>query len=173
MPQTSQHDPNLAPALHTLLDRLERRVRLQRAVYSASVGASLALMLSAVGVAALRTQWLDSGLWWTVPAAAVLLIIATTIWGWTRAIDRIGIAQHLDRHFGLHDRISTALSLTQAFPSTPAGQDFARAQIDDALAHLDGVNLVEATPWQRPADTTLLAVCALLTIGVGLVPLPD
>ncbi|TXD38480.1 hypothetical protein FRC98_06250 [Lujinxingia vulgaris] len=173
MATTYSPDPNLAPALFALLERLERRVRLQRAVAAAAAGACLALMLSAVGVAALRTQWLDEALWWSVPVAAVLLIAAAGTWGWRRAVDRIAIAQHIDRHYGLHDRISTALSLSLTPPSSEEGQAFARAQIADALTYLDRIDLREATPWQRPADTTLLAACALLTIGVGLVPLPD
>ena len=173
MAPTLSPDPNLAPALLKLLDRLERRVRSQRAVASAAAGACLALMLSAVGVAALRTQWIDPTLWWTVPLAAGLLIVAAALWGWRRAVDRIAIAQHIDRHYDLHDRISTALSLAMSPPQDEAGQAFARAQAADALTYLDRIDLREATPWQRPADTTLLAACALVTIGVGIVPLPD
>ncbi|RDV38820.1 hypothetical protein DV096_08465 [Bradymonadaceae bacterium TMQ3] len=173
MAPTLSPNSNQPPALLALLDRLERRVRLQRAVAASAAGACLALMLSAVGIAALRTQWLDQALWWTIPAAAGLLILAAALWGWRRTVDRIAIAQHIDRHYDLHDRISTALSLSMTPPSDAAGQAFARAQAADALTYLDRIDLREATPWQRPADTTLLAACALLTIGVGLVPLPD
>ncbi|WP_146618267.1 hypothetical protein [Lujinxingia litoralis] len=169
----SKSPSNQIQTLVAMIDRLERRVRLQRSVYAAFVGACVALMLSAVGVAALRTDWLASQWWWTLPLLATLLILSAALWGWRRPLHRIELARRLDAHHQLHDRLSTALSLMEAPPQTPAARAFASAQLDDALAHLDRVDLQQATPWTRPPDTTLLAVCALVVIGVGLVPLPD
>ncbi len=160
-------------AINGLVRRLVARIRLQRGIHGAVEGACLGLMLAAVGLAASRTGFIAVEAWWPW---ALLTVVVTAIGAAFRAypaVDPIAAAQALDRTHGLHDRLSTAVSLARGEHMTAAEADFVEAQLRDALRFVEDVDPSRAAPFKTPADTRLLAVVAIGVIVVGLIPLPD
>ncbi len=144
-----------------LVARVERRIRLQRVFERGTAGGLFYLMVMTVVVVLFKTGWLETaGL---VRAAVALLAVPVAMigWGWFSAVDRVSVAQRIDRANGLHDRLSTALSLLEA------GKDdaFVRAQIRDALRHADKVDTSRAAPFERPTDLAAFGVF-LAAVGV-------
>ncbi|AWV88977.1 hypothetical protein [Bradymonas sediminis] len=142
-----------------LVKRVERRVRFQRALERGTAGGVVYLMLMAVVVTLYTTLWMSWDTLVILALALAALPIGMALWGWFSNIDRVALAQRIDRANDLHDRLSTALSLLEA------GKDdaFVRAQIRDALAHQDKVDTAIAAPFRRPTD--------LVPFGIFLVAL--
>ncbi len=160
-------------SIEALVERLEWRLRLQQAVAGFVEGGCLALMIGAVAIAATRTGWAEPGNWWLWLIAALLAAIAAVAYRALQPVDTIGAARQLDRSHGLNDRLSTALSLARRDDLTDANRRFIRAQIDDAIRHIDDVEPRHAAPWRRPPDTLLLALVAAAVVSIAIMPMPD
>lgn len=137
-----------------LVKRVERRVRLQRALERGTAGGVVYLMLMAVVVTLYTTLWISWGTLVTLAAGLAILAVAPALWGWFSGVDRVALAQRIDRANNLHDRLSTALSLLDA------GQDdaFVRAQIRDAIEHQERVDTAIAAPIRRPTDLVAFGI---------------
>lgn len=147
-----------------LVGRVTRRVRLQRALARGTSALLIFLMGMAIVVTLYSTGWIESA---TLRNSAILLGLfpaAFFLWGWFLPVDRVAIAQRIDRSNHLHDRLSTALSLLEE------GRDdaFVHAQIQDALAYRDKVDTRLAAPFAPPPD---LVPCALFLAAVVLLAL--
>ena len=160
-------------AIQGLVRRLSGRIRTQRAVHGAVEGACLGLMIAAVGLAATRTGYMDPSMWWPWAALAFGLTAAGALLRAWPSIDVVAAAQKLDRAHGLHDRLSTAVSLATGESISPSDADFVEAQLRDALRFLDDVDPRQAAPFQTPADTRLLALLAVGVVIVGLIPIAN
>lgn len=159
-----------------LVKRVERRVRAQRALERATAAGVVYLMLMAVVLTLYTTLWLSADTFLTLALGLAILPVGLALWGWFAHVDRIALAQRIDRANGLHDRLSTALSLLDA------GKDdaFVRAQIRDALAHQERVDTAIAAPFRRPTDLVTLGIVGVALIILSffrppshLHPLPD
>lgn len=159
-------------ALDRLLDRLCRRIRLQRGLDGLAEGCCVALMLAAVGVAATRTGFVDPRWWWMWALAAGLTALVGAAIRAARPVDSLETARRIDRTHGFHDRISTALALARR--DGPGGDEsLRRAQLRDAIECLDDVEPSRVAPWRLPRDAGLVGLLAGAVLAVGLFPLPD
>lgn len=152
-----------------LVGRVERRVRFQRALERGVTAGVVYLMVMAVVVALHSTGWIGAK---TLLKNALLLGVfpaAMILWGLFARVDRIALAQRIDRASGLHDRLSTALSLLES------GQDtaFVRAQIQDALAHQDRADTRAAAPFNAPSELLPFAAFAAAIILIALFKPPS
>lgn len=148
--------------LDRLVDRVARRIRIDRALERGITGAVVYLLGLMVVLVLAKTGWVGATTATGWALGLLVVPVAAALWGWLRPVNRIALAQRLDRAHGLHDRLSTALALVEA------GEDssWARAQIADAMAHADAVEPKRAAPFERPTD---LALFAALVVAVGLV----
>lgn len=140
-----------------LVKRVERRVRAQRALERGVAAGVVYLMLMAVVVTLYTTLWLSADTLLTLALLLGALPVGMAIWGWVARVDRIALAQRIDRANGLHDRLSTALSLLD----TGRDDAFVRAQIRDALAYRDKVDTAIAAPMRRPTDLVTFGIVAV------------
>ena len=162
-----------AAAIHGLVQRFVARQRLQRAILGAIEGACLGLMGAAVGLAATRTGFADPDSWWIWAALTALLTLGGALFRARPSIDAIAAAQAIDRAHGLHDRLSTAISLAEDKELTRQDPDFVEAQLRDALRFIDQVDPARAAPWKTPTDTRLLTALVTAVILIGLFPITD
>lgn len=173
MDQSSKEPHNELDSIERLLERFERRLRVQRAVAGIVEGACLGLMIGGVGIAAIRTGWAQSEYWWVWVLVALSVSVAASLFRAFQSIDTVAAAQKLDRAHGLHDRLSTALALANRDDLSEEDSDFVRAQLRDALRHSDHVDPREAAPWRRPPDTVLLALVGVAVLTIGIIPMND
>ena len=167
------NSPNELESIQRLLERFERRLRIQRAVSGVVEGACLGLMIGGVAIAAMRTGWADSQFWWIWVLVAVLITVMGALLRALQPIDTVAAAQRIDQTHGLHDRLSTAVSLARQGDLSAKDDAFVRAQLRDALRHSQGVDPGHAAPWRRPPDTLLLVLVGLAVLTVGIIPLND
>lgn len=171
MTPRDQRQSDLA-SIHRLIRRFSARLRLQRAILGAVEGACLGLMFAAVGIAASRTGYLETDTWWIWALLTIGLTVGGALVRALPTIDPITAAQAIDRANGLHDRLSTAISLaiSDRQHSDPA---FLKAQLEDALQHVDHVDPALAAPFSTPADTRLLTLLVAAVIAITLFPIPN
>jgi hypothetical protein len=147
------------------LDRWVRRYRLQRAVRWSLRGAALALALALLitVVAVLRGLLLRSE--FIVIAIGLMLIgsIGAAALAFVWPLDRLGAARRFDRDFGLRERISTALELSQADRSSG---EIERLQLQDALACAVQVNARQQLPLRIKRVDALFTSVLLLAVMI-------
>lgn len=141
--------------IRKLVQRLARRIRTQRAIDGLVTGATVAAMLAMVALVLLKTDWIVESTFFVVIAVGCTAPLGLALLGWFRRLDAIALAQRLDRSHGLHDRLSTALALSDRGPQN----DFERAQVADAARFVSQVEVRPAAPFGRPTD--LLPLMAL------------
>ncbi len=152
--------------IRRLVEQLERRIRTQRAIEGFVTGGTAALLLVLLFLVMLKTTWIDASVMLTGSLIAAVIPLALAVWGWTRPLDKVALAQKLDKAHNLHDRLSTALSLDAKGDKSA----FVQAQIEDALRHLDVVKVAPAAPFKRPADLIPLALVVAFVGGALFMP---
>jgi len=151
-------DPTKLPSIRRAATRTERRMRLFGVVRS--LPTSLTMALGVVGVAlAVHKLWPHSvpESWtWAVVIGAGLSVIATVAFGWLRQLPPHAGAMALDRHHGLHGRLTNALELS----SLPVDQRSAmvEAAIDDAAQTVSSL---------EPRAAVLIPFPSELLVSVG------
>lgn len=146
--------------------RMTRARSLPRIATALLLGGWLAL------VAALLTLFggsFTSGLIGIVVAA--LFPIVAVGWSLLRPARWKEAAQLVDRRLHLHDRVATALSLSQNVDGDP----FTELQLDDALTKLRTANINQiqlVVPWERLARGLVLTLLAIGLIIWGIVAPP-
>ncbi len=160
-------------SIEGLVQRFERRLRLQRIVTGVVEGGALGLMIAGLSIAAVRTGWADPVMLWFALSSALICTAAGALIRGSQPIDTVAAAQQIDRTHGLHDRLSTAISLARRDVLGDDDRAFVSAQLQDALRHVDGVDPRRAAPWKRPPDLFLLGLAGLAVLSIGLLPVPD
>lgn len=145
--------------IEQLVARLARRVRFQRALEGTVTGLAVASMFVSVVLVLAKTGWIAPTTFTTAALVSLVIPVSLALAGWLRPLDRISLAQRLDRTHGLHDRLSTALSLSERGPDG----EFERAQIADAAKYVAQVRPTDASPLTRPTD---LVALVLLVLGL-------
>lgn len=142
-----------------------RRLRLNRALASAATAACLALVAVAV-VLVLRKTGLVAE-----PAARVCLevagagVVVTAVLSYLAGLPPRAGSVALDRHYGLADRISSALSFSE-FP--PAERSpFMELAIEDGVRAAERVDPRRAVPLRRPRDLGAAAGLMAMTLLIG------
>jgi hypothetical protein len=98
--------------------RAERRLRLGRALATATTAACVALVLAVVTLALRKVGVVQERPARVVLCLLALATVAAAVLGWTRPLAARAGAVALDRFHGLHDRLSSALS----FAALPAAE---------------------------------------------------
>ena len=145
--------------------RLSRQRALPRVAWALIAGGWIALV---AGVLTLFGGSFTAG----IVGIAVAFGLPLIVWTWTlfTPVRWIRVAQLVDRELNLHDRTVTALQL-----SDELNDPFAQLQLDDALHHLQQVNLNSihlATPWQRLASGVVLTLFSVGLIMWGIAAPP-
>lgn len=145
--------------LNHQLDGWLRRYRLQRAVRWSVRGAAIALGVALVItlIAVLRGLLLQGEFVMIALGMMLLGVISAAAAGYLWRPDRLTAARWFDRHFGLRERVSTALELAQ---SDRSSGDLARRQLQDAAATAQRTNASQQLPLR------IKRVDAVLTIGL-------
>jgi hypothetical protein len=139
-------------ALRRVRWRLKAQSALRWSLWAAVV-ASCALLITVV----LYKLWLfppDGWVWMGVGCGA--LVVTVALLSLIRRHRAISLAQRLDQSNNLKDRLGTALSLLEK--PTDTRTEFENAQIRDAVAHANGLNVKSAAPWAFPREVTYVAV---------------
>src|SRR4051812_31273265 len=136
-----------------------------------------AVPLSAAALLALAACWLvlepflvgHGDLWWrwaVVGGSLALGAVVALVLTWRRRPSPLDAALALDRRFGLKERTTTALTLTEDQAQTPAGQ----ALLADAHAQLARQDVRGRFPlrlsWRRALVPVGAAVLAILAVFV-------
>ena len=160
---TTPRDSGELLEIEALVSKLARRIRTQRAIQYGVTAGVFAIMGLMVSLVLFKTGWLEQGQLVTSGLVAGALVLVCAALGAARKLDRIALAQQIDRSHGLHDRLSSALSF--------AGEEdvfedvYKASQIKEAGMHVGQVDLAIAAPFERPADLIPL-VLFLLAFGM-------
>ncbi|HLA85426.1 MAG TPA: hypothetical protein VJL29_11585 [Thermoguttaceae bacterium] len=147
--------------------RAQRRLGVQRFVavlgWTCTAALGVAIVLVLVG-----RFWSLGVPVWAWPAAAVALGFIAA-WAWTIATraDRLDAAVELDRRFGLKERVSSSLALSDDERHSPPGQ----ALVNDATRRVERINVADQLRVQpsRPLLYPLIpgVIVLLLIVLVG------
>ena len=151
------------------IGRVWRRLRVQRFLSIWVVCLAVGLLLAAGVLAAdrLSMSWNLQGPWWMSIAigAGLATSIAAALAIFTGP-SRVDAALAIDREFGLNERLSTALTLPENLRETPAG----RALVDDAVKHVDQLDLGSKFGLTAPRRAWLPLVPAALAVLFAYLP---
>lgn len=150
MKEPSEHLQKIKSAVA----KLAGRVRFQRLVESLTTAVTLQLMVLALLVVLVKTGWLAANA--LIPGLALTFILPGVlgIWAWVKPLNFVELARRLDVSHNLHDRLSTALSMSDS------STEFAAAQLRDAASFIEGLEVSRAAPFQRPTDLAPFMVAA-------------
>jgi hypothetical protein len=130
--------PDASP-LQRLLGRARRRLVLQTLAHALVVAWTAALALSAVAflVDHYWPQPATEGLRWAVAGGLfALATVAAAVWTYRQSPSRLATALSLDERFGLRERVTTSLTLTDDQRASAAGQALL-ADVNERLGSLD------------------------------------
>jgi hypothetical protein len=150
-----------APAL-----RAERRIRLGRSFDRGATALCIALLVAAAALVLRKTGHLSEATTRAVLAVAALAAVGASVVAYLRPLAERAGAVALDRHHGLSDRLSSALS----FAALPARDrtPFMDLAILDAAAVVGSVDPRRAVPLRLPRDAMAALLLAVATLGIGL-----
>lgn len=156
-----------AAALRLTVRRLIRVIRLRRAVFYGLRGLAWGLVLAVLPVAfRLLLGPLALALAAGLVAAGLLVGL---VYGLLLRVPSGEAAQVVDRAFGLHDRVATALELLAARDQG----SLALAAIRDATERAQGLDPRRAVPWRWPREARLVPIPVLaLAVLPYLPPVP-
>ena len=158
---------NTLTELNHQLDGWLRRYRLQRAVRWSLRGAALALGVALVVtlIAVLRGLLLQAEFLALAIGLMVIGAISAAAAGVLWRPDRLTAARWFDRHFGLRERVSTALELAQADRSSG---DIEQRQLQDAVATAQRVNAGQQLPLRiKRVDAVFTSVLLIAVLIVA------
>lgn len=159
-------------AVQQQISRVRRRLFLQVLWQQTLWCVAGALVLSAV-VLLLWPHLLgridDLTRWVVVGSLAGAGLIAGVVSAIVQAPSRLEAALVLDHEFGLRERVTTLLTLTQEQAQTPAGQ----ALLADVQQHLSGLSVGEKFPLRLRWSTAALPGCAALLVLAAFLYNPD
>src|SRR5690554_7795412 len=85
-----------APQLAKVVGRLERRIRLQRALHGAITGACIALLVVITALALEKATWIDGTVYSLLMTGALALIPLFALITWRPRPEPIALAQRID-----------------------------------------------------------------------------
>ena len=148
--------------------RVRLRLFMQVAVQSVILCGAIGLLLATIWflVRPFAFADADDAVRWSVPAGLMFVsMLAGMVLGWLRRPNLVNSSLALDERFGLQERVTTFLTLTDDQLASPAG----KALVNDVKAHLAKLQIAGAFPlqvrWQQllmPAGAFTLALLAFL-----------
>ncbi|MEC9399088.1 MAG: hypothetical protein VX475_15800, partial [Myxococcota bacterium] len=143
---TTPKDSGELLEIEALVSKLARRIRTQRAIQYGVTAGVFAIMGLMVSLVLFKTGWLGQGQLVTSALVASALVLVCAAIGAARKLDRIALAQQIDRSHGLHDRLSSALSFSKE--TDPFDDVYKASQIKEAGQHVGQVDLAIAAPFE-------------------------
>jgi hypothetical protein len=148
LPPRPKNEPDPDVRSDQIMEKLQRQVaRARRRLILGQFFAALAwcwtaaLAVSAIGLAVAKLFPLNvDGRIWTIAwigGALAAGTVATAIWTWIGRRDPLFAAIEIDRRFGLKERVSSVLALSQKELDTEAGQ----ALLSDAVRRVERVDI--------------------------------
>ena len=128
--------------------------------------ASLSVLALAISFERLGLQGLPAQRWVPLVVAIGTAFLFALVVAWLRVPNPVDAAVALDHQFGLHERVSTALSLPSELRQTPVGQ----AVFHDAIRSVQNLDLGSRFRLKRPRFFWLPVLPALVAVGVMLIP---
>ena len=144
--------------------RTERRMRLVRALAWGTTALCIGLGAAGITLAVRKTDKISDKATKGLLVAEGLAVLAVASAGWMRRLPSRAGAIALDRHHGLHDRLSSALTFAEEKEPSP----FMAAAIDDAVAVVHTVQPRKAVPLKAPRDLAMAAVLGMAVTAVAL-----
>ncbi len=155
-------------AVARIIGQTRRRVRTQRVMNALAITGTWWAMLATVFVYLLKVNWVTpQQFWFLFAATGGLTLLLGMVVGLLR-LPAGQIAKKIDNAHQLHDRIGTALELSES----PAPSDFMRAQIADAVARVPALSSKRAAPLRWPRDIRPLALVMICLSFVVLLRFP-
>jgi len=130
-----------------------RRLRIQRVLDALTTGLALSLLLVALAIVLYKTGWVDESSFWLGCLGTLIFPSVLGIRAAMRPFDEVELARRLDKTHQLHDRLSTALSLSKEEAS-----EFKEAQLRDAAQYVTSLQFERCAPFRRPTDIIVLGV---------------
>jgi len=151
-------------AVRLVAERAERRIRLVRAVQMVGRTSCASVLFAIVDVALRKTGVIGEGTARALLTGAGVPVLLAAAAGWGLRLPERAGARALDRFYGLHDRIASALSFAEqaARERTP----FMQAAIDDAIAFAHGVSPRRAVPIVLPPSIRVFAGLAAALVAL-------
>jgi hypothetical protein len=156
---------NETQALQAVLDRTQRRIRLQLVIERATTTATLGLAMVIVSIFFYKSRSLDyAGLVWALAVAAAT-VVAGALWGLLGRIHPEMVMKRLDVANETRDAMISAFDFMRRLPTEPEGEQrlLMEAQVRHTLQILAQIDHRKASRFRMPRD--LGAVGAL---GVAL-----
>lgn len=150
----------------------DNRLRLQQTIHWAPRGlvAGLSISLALALVARFFPLFQPTMLWFIMGGAALggLLVATLLVWLWRRP--PLGMARNFDLIFGLRERMSTAVELSEGYLAVQSSA-LARLQIDDAFEVAQQVEPATGLPLKFvPREWLAVALVAATVAAAILVP---
>lgn len=154
--------------LEAPIGRAWRRMRLQRflTVLVWSLLATLSLAAVAIAVDRFSAVRLPGAWWLPLAVGSGLAVLAAALIAAFSGPSWMDAAVAIDRAFGLNERLSTALTLPADLRETAAG----RALTQDAIQHVEALDIASRFGLARPRLAWIPVVPALLAAGFAALP---
>ena len=149
-----------------LASRAERRIRIGRSLAWGASAACASLASAVVTLALRKTDALSERHARIAFVVEGALTLAAALFAYLRPLPLRAGAVALDRHHGLADRLSSAISFG-LLPKT-ARTPFMDAAIDDALSLVKTVSPAKAVPIRAPRDLVAVGGLAVALVAVAL-----
>lgn len=133
--------------------QVARRLRLQLVLDAITTGLAFSVLLVALAIVLFKTGWIDVSSFWIWALTTLTIPAALGVRAAIRPFDEVDLARRLDRSHQLHDRLSTALSLSEEETS-----EFREAQLRDAVRYVSSLEFKRCAPFRRPTDSVVLGV---------------
>ncbi|HWL88515.1 MAG TPA: hypothetical protein VNO21_22080, partial [Polyangiaceae bacterium] len=144
----------------------ERRIRFGRALGAGATSLAIALLVAAAALTLRKTAVIGEWTARVVLSLAMLQVVAVAVVTYVRPLALRAGAVALDRHHGLADRLSSALSFGDL--SDAERTPFMDAAIADALTFAGKVEPKKAVPLQLPRDGPLAAGLGVAVLALAL-----
>lgn len=158
------------PEIQTLIARVRRRLRLQRALEGAATAALLAIAAALVVFWCWRMERIAASTAELLLAGIGGLLVLTSLAAALRPLPALQVAARIDRASGLANRLATACDFAARLNSEhhPATRALMQAAIADGIRAVPRANLRAAAPYRLPEDSRPLALFALLGAAITL-----
>jgi hypothetical protein len=144
----------------------ERRIRFGRALEIAATAACFACFAMAVVLVLRKTGHVRETLARAAIGVSLLGVLAPAVWAYLRPLAARAGSVALDRHHGLADRISSALSFAELPGSERSA--FMDLAIEDGVRAARAVDPRRAVPLRSPKDLPVAIAMLFATVGIFL-----
>ncbi len=152
-----------------LVADVARRIRIQNVFEGLVTGGTIAVLWVAFALALFKSGWFELNVFYLLCIIGAIFPIGSAVFLASKKLSKIHLAQRLDHSHKLHDRLSTAVSLSEKSDDS----DWALTQIRDAAKHANELDVALASPFKRPFDLLPFGAALLALAALFFYQLPD